>query len=207
MSGANPFDRFFRNRKPGKGRPRGAPKVPGADLSNDLTVEFLEAALGCTKRVHLPTERSLDVRVTPGTTSGQVLRLKGQGLPGLGGVEAGDALITVMVEPHPLFRRDGDDIHSTLSISMPEALLGCRVEVSTIHGPVTLEIPASANTDTILRLKGKGIARGEGGARGDQLVTLKVILPRERDTALIDFIKEWNDKHGYTVKRHPGDPG
>jgi DnaJ-class molecular chaperone len=198
---------FFRNRKPKAQRQRSAPKVPGADLSHDLTVEFLEAALGCTKRLELPTDRSLDVRVPAGTASGQVLRLKGQGLPGLGGAEPGDALVTITVQPHPVFRRDGDNIHSTLAITLPEALLGCRVEVPTIHGPVTLEIPASANTDTVLRLKGKGIVRVDGTSRGDQLVTLKVILPRERDTALTEFIKEWNAKQGYTVKRHPGDPG
>lgn len=202
-SAANPFNRFFRAKAP---EAAAGLKVDGANLSYALTVPFIDAAVGTTSRIRLAGGRTVDVRVPAGTTEGQVLRLKGQGLTGIGGGEAGDALVTVSVAADAVFRRDGFDVHSTLSVTLPEALAGCRVEVPTVHGPVTLDIPPSANTDTILRLKGKGIDRADG-TRGDQLVTLKVILPRDRDDELRSFIENWGRKHPYTVKRHPGDAG
>lgn len=181
-------------------------KPAGPDLAYELALDFLEAVVGCTKRIRLANGRRIDVRVPPGTVGGQRLRLRGQGSPGVRGCRAGDAFVTVAVEPHRVFSRDGFDVRSTLAISLPEAVLGCRVEVPTIHGPVTLDIPPGVNTDTVLRLKGKGVARPEG-PRGDQLLTLKVVLPRSRDSQLVEFVERWSKENGYTVRRHAADPG
>src|SRR5690606_36785012 len=93
---------------------------------------------------------------------------------------AGDALIEVSVRAHPWFSRKGDDIHIEVPVSISEALLGARVEVPTIDGPVSVTVPEHANTGRVLRLKGRGVQRSDG-SRGDQYVTLKVVLPEAED--------------------------
>ena len=88
-----------------------------------------------------------------------MLRLRGKGGTGIGGGEAGDALIEVHVAPHPLFKRDGDNIRIELPVSLAEAVLGARVAVPAVTGPVTMTIPKGSDTGTVLRLRGKGIQR------------------------------------------------
>lgn len=165
-------------------------RARGEDQTYRLSVPFLEAARGSKRRVALANGKTLDVRIPAGIEDGQQIRLRGQGGEGFGGAPAGDALIAVSVEPHDLLRRDGLDIHLTLPISLPEAVLGTKIDVETVSGPVTLTIPAGSNTGTRLRLKGKGIA-AEGGAAGDQYVTLELVLPEGPDSALRDFAASW----------------
>jgi DnaJ-class molecular chaperone len=148
----------------------------------------------------MTTGKHLEVRVPPGTRDGQTLRLKGQGMPGLGGAEAGDALIEIAVTPHPHFTRKDDDIHTELPVSLPEALLGAKAEVTTVDGAVMVGIPAGSNTGTVLRLKGKGLEKGNGDGRGDHYVTLKVILPPKPDEDLTAFVRKWAAKHAYEVR-------
>jgi DnaJ-class molecular chaperone len=158
-------------------------------------------ATGATRRLTLPDGRTLDVRVPPGIEDGQVLRLRGKGGPGLGGGPPGDALIEVHVRPHPLFRRVGDDIHMELPVSLAEAVLGARVTVPTVSGPVTMTIPKGSDTGAQLRLRGKGIQRGASGGQqgGDQYVTLKVVIGASGDPELAKFLEDW-------APRHPVDP-
>jgi DnaJ-class molecular chaperone len=113
----------------------------GADARYTLEVPFLDAARGAKTRIQLPDGQSLAVKIPRGTEDGQTLRLRGKGMPGYGGGPAGDALITVFLRPHPVFRREGDDILVTLPITIDEAVLGARVTAPTIHGPVSLTIP------------------------------------------------------------------
>ncbi|MBX3506454.1 MAG: J domain-containing protein [Parvibaculum sp.] len=160
-------------------------RARGDDRSYRLSVTFLDAANGATKRVRLDGGRMVDVAVPPGIESGKQVRLKGQGGEGQGGADAGDALITVEVEPHPLFERRGDDIHLTLPVTLSEAVLGAKVDVPTVSGLVTLAVPAGSNTGTRLRLRGKGLKGPEGA--GDQYVTLSLVLPEAADAALKDF--------------------
>jgi DnaJ-class molecular chaperone len=167
-----------------------------------LTVPFLEAALGATKRVTLLSGKTLEVRVPPGTTDGQTLRLKGQGQPGHGTAPAGDALIDLKVEPHPYFNRRDDDILLDLPISVQEAVLGGKVTVPTIDGKVTLSVAPGSNTGAVLRLKGKGLA-GADGVRGDQMVTLKVVLP-EGDAEFDRLVEKWGGRHGYDPRAKAG---
>jgi DnaJ-class molecular chaperone len=169
---------------------RARARTPGADVHYRLPVEFLEAANGGTRRITLPDGSSLDLKVPPGAHDGQILRLRGKGRPGFGGGPPGDALAEIEVRPHKFFTRDGDDVRLDLPISLREAVLGGRVTAPTPTGAVTMTVPKGSNTGDVLRLKGRGIARPEGG-RGDAYVTLRVMLPRANDPELEAFVLGW----------------
>jgi DnaJ-class molecular chaperone len=175
-------------------------KLKGADVSYQVRVPFLEAVLGTKQRLQLADGKTLEVQLPPGTDTGQTLRLKGQGLPGRGGAPAGDAFVEVTVEPHPVFSRDGNDILVELPITLYEAVLGATINVPTIDGKVSLKVPAGANSGTQLRLRGKGVQAGKGGARGDQYVRLVVVLPREVDPSLKAEIEKSARSHPYNVR-------
>jgi DnaJ-class molecular chaperone len=180
----------FGDRFGGQGRRDGGNfRARGSDVHYTLTVDFVEAATGGSRRVELPGGRSLDVTIPPGVKTGQVLRLRGQGRPGLGGGPPGDALVELTVSPHPFFRREGDDIVIDLPVTLHEAVLGATIEVPTIHGKVRLTIPPGSGTGTRLRLKGRGIGQGH------QYVTLSVALPPGHEPALAEFLKTWTPQH------------
>jgi DnaJ-class molecular chaperone len=176
----------------------------GADVTYVADVDFVEAAIGSRKRLILTDGKTLDVTIPPGTEDGQTLRLKGQGLPGVGGGTPGDAYIEIKIASHPVFTRQGNDVHIELPITLPEAVLGATVTAPTVDGPVSLKVPADSNTGSVLRLKGKGIVDRASGARGDQYVRLKVVLPDRADAELKSFIESWSARHPYAVRRGPG---
>lgn len=186
------FSDFFRD-KP-------SIKAKGADVSYTLKVSIKDAALGAEKSVRMTTGKTLKVRIPSGTEDGQVLRLKGQGMAGMGGGKDGDALVEILINPDGLFKSDGLDIHSEEPVTIAEALLGGRIEVKTIHGPVLVSVPEGSNTGTRLRLKGKGVHRPGAEARGDHYVTLKVVLPKGQDDELKGFVKKWSAKKPYSVR-------
>lgn len=179
------------------GRGQGFARARGRDLRFTLEIDFVDAINGGRRRVQLAEGRTLDVAIPPGVESGQVLRLKAQGAPGLQGGQPGDALVELKVKPHPHFKRDGENITLDLPISLTEAVEGGRVQAPTVSGPVTLSIPAGANTGMILRLKGKGV-----GGQGDQLVRLLILLPEPADEELKKFVKKWPGR-----ERTPQRPG
>lgn len=182
-----------------------AGKRRGVDVSYSLSVDFAAAALGTRRRLTLPDQRSLDVQIPPGTSEGTVLRLKGQGQPGLGGGPAGDAFIEVQVEPHAHFQRKEFDIHLDVPVTLQEAALGSTITVPTIDGKVVVKIPRGSNTGTVLRLKGRGVPRGKGpGERGDQYVKLTVMLPEKIDGELAQFLERWGPTHPYNVRSKLG---
>ena len=168
----------------------------GSDAQYRLEIDFLEAVQGTKKRITLPDGGTLDVSIPAGVNEGQILRLKGKGMPGLAGGEGGDALVEVMVRPHPVFKREGDDIVMELPITFDEAVLGGKVEVPTISGRVSATIPVGANTGQTLRLKGRGVK-----GKGDQLVKLNVMLPDTIDDELKALAEEWRSKHRYDPRR------
>jgi len=187
----------------GGGRgPRRARSARGEDHSYRINVSFLDAARGTTRRVTLPGGRTLDVRIPPGIESGRTIRLRGQGGGGHDGGPAGDALIEVQVEPHPHFTRSGLDIHLDLPISLGEAVLGARIAVPTIDGPVQVKVPKNANPGRKLRLKNRGI-EGDTG-RGDQYVTLQVVLPEPADPQLAELVERWGRDYGGEARRKAG---
>ncbi len=172
----------------------------GSDVRHTLTITQAEAGAGTTKRVTLLSGKSLDVRIPPGTGDGQTLRLKGQGNPGIGG--DGDAFIDIKIDLPAHFTRRDQDILLDLPISIQEAVMGGKVTVPTIDGKVMITIPPGSNTGTVLRLKGKG-AVGAGNTRGDQLVTLKVVLP-EHDPEFRKLVEKWGPRHGYDPRAKAG---
>ena len=177
-----------------------ARRAPGADLHYKLAVDFLDAVNGSTKRLTLPQSGTIDVKIPSGVRNGQVLRLRGKGATSLGEGPPGDALVEISIEPHAYFVRHGNDIHLELPVTLAEAALGARVRVPTPAGSVMLTVPKGSNTGSILRLKGKGIAQ-RGGGHGDELVTLKVMLPVEPDAELETFLSTWAPGSSYDPRR------
>jgi DnaJ-class molecular chaperone len=166
-------------------------RLRGADAHYSLQLDFLAAVNGGKQQIALPGGATLDVTIPPGTRDGQVLRLRGKGGPGFNDGPPGDALIEISVLPHPLFTRKGDDIHLELPISLREAVLGGKVEAPTPTGPVAVTVPKWSNTGTVLRLRGRGVARLDG-SKGDELVTLRVMLPKTPDPELEKFAAQWH---------------
>lgn len=182
-------------------------KIKGADVEYTLRVDFLEAAKGVLKHIDMANGKRLKVAIPAGSEDGRVLRLKGQGLPGFGGAVDGNAHVEVLVDPHPQFRREKNDVHVDVPVTLPEAVLGGAIEVPTIDGMVKLTVPMGSNTGTRLRLRGKGVPGGKKGtgARGDQFVHLRVVLPKKPDKAFIRFVEKWAPDHAYRVR--PKSPG
>ena len=172
----------------GGGGRRAAPK--GASVAYRLAVPFADAATLAPQRVTLGDGKSIDLKLPAGVEDGTQMRLAGKGEDGPGG--AGDATVTIEVQPHRFFTRDGDDVRLDLPISLAEAVLGGQVRAPTVEKPVMLTIPKGASSGRTLRLKGKGFHK-KGGQRGDQLVTLMVQVPAD-DAALADFVEGWAGK-------------
>ena len=197
-------DLFGRARRGGAagGRRAYTGQARGNDVQYTVQVSFAEAAKGIRRRITLYDGKSLDVTIPPGTEDGQTLRLRGQGMPGLGG-GAGDAYITVQVQQDAVFDREGSDIHVTVPVTLDEAVLGGKIRVPTIDGPVSVTVPPGSNTGSRLRLKGKGVAK-QGGSRGDQIVHLEVVLPDRPDDELRSFLQGWALRHPYDVRKKVG---
>ncbi len=195
-------DLFAQARRQGRTQGESGPRAfRGADIRYRLAIDFLDAARGAKRRVTMPDGIALDITVPAGVADGQTLRLKGKGGPGQGGGPAGDAYVTLEILPHPLFRRDGRDILLDLPITIDEAVLGGKITVPTIHGKVTVPLPAGSNTGRVLRLKGKGIAGKAGEEAGHQFITLRVMLPDKPDDELRDFMIRWRETHRYDVRQ------
>ncbi|WP_027531827.1 DnaJ C-terminal domain-containing protein [Bradyrhizobium sp. WSM3983] len=167
----------------------------GQDVRYHLDLSFPDAINGGKQSLVLPDGSTLDVNIPPGTHDGQILRLRGKGRPGLGDGTSGDALIEISVLPHPYFTRKGDDIYLDLPISLKEAVLGAKVKVPTPGGAVTATVPKWSSTGRILRLKGRGVPRPDG-SKGDQYITLKLVLPPKPDPELEKFVAQWQPVAG-----------
>jgi DnaJ-class molecular chaperone len=191
-SGGADFEATLRARG---GRGAAGQKLRGADRRYRLAVEFRVAARGGRQRLQLDDGRTIEVDVATGTESGKVLRLKGQGEASLLGGPAGDALVQIDVRPDPEFRRQGQDLHVDVPISLSEAVLGARITAPTLDGPVRLTVPPGSGGGRTLRLKGKGIAL-PGAGHGDQYVRLLVVLPDPPDAELED----WARRHACEVR-------
>ena len=179
---------------------RGGFASRGQDVRYTLEVDFLEAATGEKKRVTMPDGGVLDIAVPAGVADGQTLRLRGKGQAGHGGAESGDALIEIKVRPHAVFKRQGADILVDVPVTIDEAVLGAKIEVPTVTGRVALSIPKATSSGRVFRLKGKGL-KGPGGTVGDELVTVRIVLPDTIDEGLAYFLAEWRQKHGYDPGR------
>lgn len=187
------FGSFFRG---GMGGSHAGFKQQPADAYYRVEIDLHEAALGAEKRLTMPDGKVLNLRIPAGIKDGQRLRLKGQGQPGDIHHIPGDAYIDVHIRPDPFYRREGNDIHIDVPISLAEAVLGGKITIPTLHGKVQLNIPKGSSSGRTLRLKGKGIKGG------DQYVHVAIALPKDIDEALEKAIGDWSAQHSYNPRTH-----
>lgn len=180
----------------GRGRARPIPK--GEDVAAAVAVPLIEAVKGGKVQVFLPTGRTLEVKIPAGIEDGKQIRLRGQGHPSQYGGEAGDAIVTVRIAPHPLFRIDGRDLRADLPVTLYEAVLGGTIDVPTLDGRVELTIPPNSNGGRTLRLRGKGLP---GATAGDLYVSLKIMLPEAPDPDLDALMKQWKANRPYQPRK------
>jgi len=176
--------------------PRARPQPPrGADVEHPVTLTFAQGARGTTLPLQINRDgrlETIDIKIPAGVKDGSRVRIKGKGQDSPGG-EAGDLFIVTHVHPHEYFRRDGLDILLDLPISLYESLLGTRVEVPTLEGPVTITLPPGTSSGAKLRIKERGIHRGE--EKGDQYCVVKVIVPKGLDEDDKALVKKLQEKH------------
>ncbi|MFL6726390.1 MAG: DnaJ C-terminal domain-containing protein [Sphingomicrobium sp.] len=179
------------------GRPGGGPfsgfrqraRAPqkGADIAYRLKISFEDAVALKPQRITLGDGKTIDLKLPQGLEDGTRIRLSGKGEEGLGG--RGDAIVTIEIEPHRFYTRDGTNIRLELPVTLKEAALGAKVKVPTPEGPVMLTIPKGTTSGKVLRLKGRGFA-AKDGKRGDQLVTVEIDIPAD-DAELQRFAETW----------------
>ena len=136
--------------------------------------------------------KTIKINIPAGIDHGQTISLRGQGNAGKNGGPAGDLLITVMVQPHELFRREGNDVLCEAPITFSQAVLGATLEIPTIDGQVKYDIPEGTQTGTVFRLRGKGIPVLNGRGRGDQYVTVTIETPRGLNREQKDALKKFD---------------
>jgi len=171
----------------GQRRSRAAPK--GNNVQYRLNVSLPDAATLASQRITLADGKTIDLKLPAGLEDGTQMRLAGKGEAGPGG--NGDALVTIQIQPHPFFTREGENVRLDLPVSLDEAVNGAKVKVPTADGPVMLSVPPGSSSGKTLRIKGRGFT-ARGGARGDQLVKLEIMLP-EGDEDLARRLDGWRD--------------
>jgi DnaJ-class molecular chaperone len=171
-------------------RPRAA--IKGADVAYRLTVPFIEAATLAPQRVTLADGATIELKLPKGVEDGAKIRLAGKGEAGPGG--KGDAIVTITLEPHRFFTRDGQNVRLDLPVTLKEAVLGAKVKVPTPDGAVMLSVPKGASSGKVFRIKGRGFS-DKAGNRGDLLVTLMIDLPAG-DAQLERFVEGWSGGNG-----------
>ncbi|MDI1229267.1 MAG: DnaJ C-terminal domain-containing protein [bacterium] len=182
------FESLFRGFR-GGGASTDSGRKASMDRHYSIDIDFIEAVLGAKKRITMPDAKTLDIQFPAGIDDGQKLRLKGQGAD-----SSGDAYVEVKVRPHVYLTRRGEDIHIELPVTFAESILGAKVKVPTIHGPVEVTIPKGASSGTVLRLKGKGVRSG------DAYIKIKIDMPAEIDAELESAIKKWAEAHTYNPR-------
>lgn len=171
------------------GQRRPPPPQKGADIAYKLRVPFVDAATRKDQRITLADGKTIDLKLPAGVEDGTQMRLKGKGQHGPGG--AGDGIVTITVDKHAFFRREGDNIRLDLPLTLSEAVAGGKIRVPTVDGPVMLTIKPGTSGGTTMRLGGKGFS-GKDGKRGDQLVTLEIDLPDDIEE-LAKRLDGWQD--------------
>ena len=141
-------------------------------------------------------QKRVKVNIPAGVDDGQTLSLRGQGNSGANGGGAGDLLITVRVNPHPIFQREGNAVYSTEHISVAQAILGTNLEVETLDGKVKYTVPEGTQSGTVFRLRGKGIPNIRGTSRGDQFVTVVVDIPSGLNAEQKELLRKFDESLG-----------
>ena len=178
----------------------------GEDMQASVNVGLLDALKGASVPVIMPTGRTLEIKIPAGIENGKQIRLRGQGHPSpFGGAQAGDAIITIHILPHPFFKLDGRNIRIDLPVTLYEAVLGGPVDVPTLDGRVELKLPPGTNSGRTLRLRGKGLpATASAKEPGDLYVTVRIMLPEGENAALTEMMKQWRDDKPYAPRKGLG---
>jgi len=179
-----------RSRRTGRGRRAAA--MPGEDLSATISVPFKLAIDGGKTDVRIDRDgrgETISVTIPQGLPDGARMRLRGQGRPGSSGGSAGDLLLQVRVEPHPLFRRDGDTLLVSLPVAVSEAIAGAKVDLPTPWGTISLRIPPGTSSGKKLRAAGMGV-RHANGAKGDLIASVEIALPAGGDGPATEALLE-----------------
>lgn len=188
-------------------RSRQSFRKKGEDYHMDISVAFDEAAFGCDKILTYsspdqPGTQSLKVHIPAGIDSGNSVRLKGKGMPGVGGGEPGDLFLRVNVEKKPGFERKGMNIYTTAFIPFTTAVFGGEAVVPTLTGNVVCKIKEGTQSGTKIRLRGKGIvSMKDSSVHGDQYVTVQIQVPRELDSVAKQKLKEFQQVQDSTHNR------
>lgn len=147
---------------------------------------------------------SVTVLIPPGIAKGDRVRVPGKGNAGLRGGPTGDLYVAVQVASHPLFRREGDDVHVVVPISIDEAALGARIEVPSPEGGAKVRVPPGTQSGQRFRLRERGAAPARGGRRGDLVVEVRLMLPTLLDERSKELLREFGRINGESVRRHLG---
>ena len=156
----------------------------------------------CRGEGRVERERTLEVKIPPGVDSGTRLRLAGEGEHGRRGGPTGDLYVDVRVEPHARFHREGIDVLSEIELSFAQAVLGTEIDVETLHGGVSLEIPPGTAQGKSFRIRGKGVPRLDGRGVGDHVAVVKVEVPHPRELSdeQLDLLRQLAETEGKAVR-------
>jgi DnaJ-class molecular chaperone len=178
----------------GAGRRKRGRRAPvPQDVEQTIAVDFLTAARGGSRETTTLDGKTVAVKIPPGIEDGKILRLRGQGVNG------GDLLVTIHVQPHAYFKREQQDLVLDLPLSLSEAVLGAKVDVPTLEGTVSLTIPAGTSSGQRLRIRGQGLPKPDG-IKGDQYVQVKIVVPKHLDQAGKEMMQEFARKHPYNPR-------
>jgi curved DNA-binding protein len=209
--GGGPFRGARRERT---GRGFGSAAEAPRDVSAVVEVSLEEAHRGTTRRLSLEgrPDESFEVRIPPGVREGSKVRVSGKGEKSFGG-QAGDLYLEVKIKPHPLYRREGDDLYVDVPVTFAEAALGAEIEVPTLSGRARIRVPAGSQTGRLMRLKGKGMPRpkspkGPKGPNGDEFgdlfAKLLVVVPKELKPRELELVKELQTLRSDNPRAHLG---
>jgi len=163
-----------------------------------LSITLEEAASGAEKKIALRqanATQELKIKIPPGISSGQKLRLPGKGSPGISGGPAGDIYLNIQVLPHPVFTREGDDIVTEVSVKFSQAALGTTIDVPTLNGQAKrIKVPPGTQNNTRIRMKGFGLPHFKGGGKGNEYVKINVIVPRKLSDKQQELIKKLSEE-------------
>jgi len=177
------------------GRARGPRTQRGEDLTTSIQIPFDTAAVGGNYDLSLQRDGKnevLSVKIPAGIEAGQSIRLAGRGSAGYHGGPSGDLLVSIQVAPHPYFHREGRNLLVEVPVSISEAALGAKIDVPTLtEGTITMTLPPGTSSGAKLRLKGKGILHPKTNVKGDQLVTVKIVVPKHLDSRSQELLKEF----------------
>jgi curved DNA-binding protein len=197
-AGVGGFEEFIGKmggHRSGPGRRRSSRPAKAQDIEHTVRLSFMQAVTGTSLDLRITEPgtgggKTISVKIPAGVSDGQKIRLRGKGQPGGHGMQAGDLYIICKIEPHPYFRREGNDILLEVPLTITEATLGAKIEIPTLDGKTMLTIPPGTSSGAKLRLKAKGIQPAGDHPRGDQYVIVKIVAPRSLTPEQQELMRE-----------------